>query len=172
MSRVYLSIGSNVLNRRLYLQQALYKIQDFAQILKISSIYETEPVGMTAKQWFYNLAVEIKTNLLPLNLLMNLKAIEQELGRKPGTHNKSREVDIDILFYENFVYIDNQLRVPHAKLHNRRFVLEPLKEIAPDYVHPILQKSVASMLRECRDTSKVRVKNVHINIPVICEDIV
>ncbi len=155
MFRVYLGLGSNVGDRLNNLKKAISELEKFVKILNVSSVYETEPWGVQNQDRFYNSVVEIETDLYPLELLNKLKQIETKLGRKKYTHMQARTIDIDILLYHGWSYETNTLAVPHPELERRRFVLEPISEIAPLAVHPILGKTMISLLRHCRDKSLV-----------------
>jgi len=156
VSRVFLGLGSNVGERLEYLSRAVGRIGQVASVRKCSSIYETEPVGMKNARPFYNMAIEIETTLTPQGLLENIKSIEVELGRTPHTHMLPREIDIDILLYGEEILRADALQIPHPELTERRFVLEPLSEIADKIVHPVLQTSISAVLKDCRDKAAVR----------------
>ncbi len=150
MAIVYLGIGSNIGDRQANIDKALGLLKEHPEIdfLAMSSVIETEPVGGPAQESFLNAAIKIKTDLMPLDLLTQLKIIERRLGR-PKVHetDSPRPMDLDILFYDDVVIVDGKnLCIPHAKIAQRSFVLKPLSEIAPDLVHPRLQKSVRELL--------------------------
>lgn len=155
MYNVYLGLGSNLGNRLENLSHAVEEITQIAAVHSISSIYETEPVNMDEGGDFYNMAMGISTVDDPPLLIVKLKRIEKKLGRNIPSHNEPRMIDIDILLYRGLAYEDHTIRVPHPELEQRRFALEPLNEIAPTAVHPILEKTVATLLRHCRDRHKV-----------------
>jgi len=158
---VYLGLGSNLGNRLENLSRALEGISAIASIRSVSSVYETEPVGMEEGDYFFNISVEIHTPADPPLLLVQLKSIEKKIGRKKRSHMEPRLIDIDILLYHGLAYEDHTIRVPHPALEHRRFALEPLNEIAPTRVHPVLEKTVATLLRGCRDRHSV-VKTDHL----------
>ncbi len=161
MVRVWLGLGSNKGDRKRYLEQAIHEISKVACIEKISAFYETEPVGMEPTDSFYNMVIEVSTDLLPSDLLKRMNAIELLLGRKSDTHLQPREIDIDIELYDSYIYRDSFIEVPHPELHKRKFVLTPMNEIAPEVVHPILKTSVNILHTECEDHhSVIRVENV------------
>lgn len=138
--QVYLSLGSNLGNRTANLENALVALeQQRVSILRKSSIYETEPQEVAAQPWFLNIAVECRTELFPMQLLRLIHRIEKDLGRNRATSipKGPRVVDIDILFYGRAVINTTTLTVPHPQMLQRRFVLEPLTEIAPDLRHPV-----------------------------------
>src|SRR6267378_2367248 len=155
MYRVFLGLGSNLGDRLGSLSKAIQAIEEAMPVRAISSVYETEPVGMESEHLFYNMTLEVETDLHPAELIRLLKSIEKKLGRKRRPSMMDREIDIDILLYDGFSYADDIVRVPHPRLETRRFVLEPLKEIAPLVVHPTRNQTVASLLRGCRDISRV-----------------
>jgi 2-amino-4-hydroxy-6-hydroxymethyldihydropteridine diphosphokinase len=149
---IYLGVGSNLGARLANLRQAL---KNFS-VLQQSSFYETEPVDFLEQPWFINAAVKIDTNLPPNDLLALCQDVENRLGRLRRIPKGPRVIDIDILFYDDVVSSDPFLTLPHPQISNRRFVLEPLNEIAPNLVHPVLRKTIYELLLECKDTSAVR----------------
>jgi 2-amino-4-hydroxy-6-hydroxymethyldihydropteridine diphosphokinase len=159
MSAVYLSIGSNEGDRQQALSSAVALIGSSAgQVIAISSVYESEPWGFLAVENFLNLVMQIETRLEPTELMDVLLTAEKKLGRSrsPGSY-QSRIIDIDILFYEDRDIQTLQLCVPHPRLHLRRFVLQPLSELAPELVHPRLGISVRQLLVQCEDQGMIRV---------------
>lgn len=159
---VFLGLGSNVGERQKFLNQAVAEMKKIADtsIIWASSIYETEPCGNTEQAKFLNAALEIETPLQPPELLRVTKEIERRLGRVATVKWGPREIDIDVLLYDGLVYDDETLIVPHPEIEKRKFVLVPLKEIAPDVVHPINGMTVEEMANACRDTGRV-VKTAH-----------
>ncbi|MDI6833026.1 MAG: 2-amino-4-hydroxy-6-hydroxymethyldihydropteridine diphosphokinase [Bacteroidales bacterium] len=159
MHSVYLSLGSNLGNKIDYIFQAKIFIKsDIGLISKESALYLSEPWGYTSHNNFINQCVEVETFLEPLALLNKIKIIENLLGR--GSHSKNfytdRTIDIDILFYDNVCYkYKDIITIPHPLLHNRRFILLPLSEIALDYVHPLFNETVKNLLLKCKDNSIV-----------------
>lgn len=145
VDRVYLGLGSNLGNRELNLEKALDFLSERMKVVKVSSIYDTEPVGNPNQPRFLNLVCEVQTGLSPLGLLIVVKAIENKLGRMPSEPNAPRTVDIDILLYGDKVTDTPQLTIPHPRLHERAFVLVPLSEIASDIVHPVIKKTVKEL---------------------------
>ena len=149
MAIVYLGIGSNLGDRAANIEKAmtLLKEHEEIKILAVSSLIETDPVGGEAQGKFLNGAVQIDTDLMPLDLLTQLKMIERRLGRvKSEEINAPRTLDLDILFYDDVVIVQGKsLAIPHPRLAERSFVLQPLLEIAPNLVHPRLNKTIKAL---------------------------
>jgi 2-amino-4-hydroxy-6-hydroxymethyldihydropteridine diphosphokinase len=147
MHTAYLSLGSNVGDRRANLAAALDLLGDGeVEIVRASSIWETEPRDLRRQPWFLNLVAETRTRLFPLQLLHLIHRIEKRLGRRRLVEKGPRTIDIDILLFGNSVMDTPELQIPHPRLTDRRFVLEPLAELAPDLRHPVTRESVAEML--------------------------
>ncbi|MGH7898368.1 MAG: 2-amino-4-hydroxy-6-hydroxymethyldihydropteridine diphosphokinase [Candidatus Binatia bacterium] len=155
---VFIGLGSNLGDRRANIADALDRIRKLpgTRIVKESSLYESEPHG-DAKTWFVNGVIETETDFSPENLLKKLKAIESAMGRKrvKGKRWGSRIIDLDILFYGNLVIRKRTLKIPHPELANRRFVLLPLSELAPQIIHPVVQASISELLSAVSDTKKI-----------------
>lgn len=151
---VYFSLGSNLGNRQENLDRALKLISERMRMGKVSSIYDTEPIGPIAQPRFLNLAAEAFTNLKPEGLLLMVKGIEQKMGRYSRT-GEPRIIDIDILLYGDTVMKTPSLTIPHAEMHKRSFVLIPLAEIAPDVMHPVLKKSVKDLKNAMQEVQGV-----------------
>jgi len=143
---VYLSLGSNLGDRRANLRAAIGKLMNLGDVLKVSSVYETEPLELREQPWFLNCVVLLQTELLPRLVLKRLLAIEQEMGRKRTQPKGPRTIDIDILLFGSATIHTPELVLPHPAMHGRRFVLAPLAEIAPDACHPLLQLTARELL--------------------------
>ena len=143
---VYLSLGSNVGDREANLRSAIASLSGLGELVSVSSFYETEPVEYTQQPWFLNCAVALRTELMPKIFLSRVLAIEQQMGRRRVQPKGPRTIDIDILLFGNAVIHSPQLEVPHPAMHQRRFALEPLAEIAPEARHPVLKRSVRELL--------------------------
>jgi 2-amino-4-hydroxy-6-hydroxymethyldihydropteridine diphosphokinase len=155
--RVYIALGSNVGDRATTLARAIERMNRAGvRVLRQSSLYQTQPVGGPPQAWFLNAVVEAETALMPLQLLHVLQRIERALGRRRSVASGPRTLDLDLLFYGNSVIRSRDLKVPHPRLAMRRFVLAPLAELAPELSHPVLNKSIAELLAERRDSSQVR----------------
>jgi 2-amino-4-hydroxy-6-hydroxymethyldihydropteridine diphosphokinase len=154
---VYIALGSNVGDRAAMLERAITAMNSAGiRVSRQSSFYVTEPVDALGQAWFLNGVVEAQTSLLPLQLLHALLRIERELGRRRIAPHGPRTIDLDILFYGSSVIRSKELQVPHPRLSERRFVLVPLAQIAPEFRHPALHTSVAQLLAETPDRSEVR----------------
>jgi 2-amino-4-hydroxy-6-hydroxymethyldihydropteridine diphosphokinase len=146
----YLSLGSNLGERQENLDEALDYLSQRMQLVKVSSVYDTEAVGNSEQPRFFNLVCQLSTRLAPEELLMVANGIERKMGRQPGKVNAPRPIDIDILFYGNEVINTKELVIPHPRLTERAFVLVPLVEIAPKLMHPISDKTVKELLGELK----------------------
>lgn len=180
MAIAYLLLGSNMGDKVSFLHKAVERLQQLSiNPAVVSSIYESEPWGFNSKEWFLNQAVKIETDLDPQTLLDKILEIEKNLGRKRNPRGEwnvgsnagsnvgsdtgsegdlgysSRTIDIDILLYEDLVINTADLKVPHPRMHLRRFVLMPLCEIAPDQIHPVLNQKISGLLEKCEDSAKV-----------------
>ena len=157
MAIVFLGLGSNLGDREANIQKALTLLKENEEInvLSISNWIETDPEGGAPQGKFLNGALKIKTDLLPLDLLSQTKMIERRCGRVKAAPNSPRTLDIDILFYDDVVILEGKtLTIPHPRLASRRFVLEPMIEIAPDFVHPRLHKTMQTLYGELQNENR------------------
>ena len=157
MATVYIALGSNIGDRAHHLREAVHLLDRFAvRVKKVSSLYETEPVGYLDQPWFLNAALVAATELSPQQLLANLLHIESHMGSKKPFRNGPRLIDLDILLYDDAVIDEPDLQVPHPRMLQRNFVLAPLAEIAPDLRHPNWSATAAELLSHSCDPSAVR----------------
>lgn len=164
---VHIALGSNKGNKLQYLQFAVDAIFKYVgAVKKISKVYTTPAFGFEGDD-FYNACIKVETELKPKKVLKELQAIEVELGRakKLIKGYESREIDLDILFFEDEIIEDKALVIPHPELHKRKFVLQPLVDIARDIEHPILKKSIEVLLNECNDNSEIEHVNIWLKNP-------
>jgi 2-amino-4-hydroxy-6-hydroxymethyldihydropteridine diphosphokinase len=145
---VYLSLGSNVGDRAANLRTAIAKLSELGSVIAVSSFYETEPVETSPQPWFLNCAVKLDTEKMPRQLIAAILNLEQAMGRQRRKEKAPRAIDIDILLFGSSIVELPSLTIPHPRMHERRFVLEPLAEIAPDARHPVSKRTI----RELRDS--------------------
>jgi 2-amino-4-hydroxy-6-hydroxymethyldihydropteridine diphosphokinase len=158
MNKVYIQLGSNLGDREGYLKQSqVMLIDEIGLIIKKSRIYESSPWGVENQGSFLNQVLLLETDVKPFDLLDRILNIEKEMGRVRIEKWGERIIDIDILFYNDEIIETNNLCIPHPYISKRRFVLSPLDEIAKNYIHPILQKTINKLLSECLDEEKVSV---------------
>jgi 2-amino-4-hydroxy-6-hydroxymethyldihydropteridine diphosphokinase len=147
LKTAFLGLGSNVGDREAHLREAVKLLEsDEVRVLRRSSLYETAPQEMLDQPWFLNAVVQVETTLFPMQLLARVRQIERDMGRRRVTPKGPRNIDIDILFYGRVVMATAELEVPHPRIAQRRFVLDPLAEIAPDFRHPMTGKTAHEML--------------------------
>lgn len=156
MNNIFLLTGGNIGNRRENLESAAALIQvHVGKIINRSRVYETEPWGFSEQPSFYNQVLQVHTKLLPEKVLKTILQIEEEMGRVRTVKNAARIIDIDILFFNNITTNEEKITIPHPEIANRRFVLTPLDELAPEMIHPILKKTIHELLIVCKDELKV-----------------
>ena len=154
MAEIYLGLGTNLGDKEANLDMAMEEIRkQVGEILSLSAYYITEPWGFDSKNAFLNAVCKISTSLSPLDVLLTTQSIEKDLGRMKKSVNgqySDRPIDIDILLYNDIVLDSPNLTIPHPLMHKRTFVMEPLSEIAPELVHPVLHKSMKEILKSRR----------------------
>jgi 2-amino-4-hydroxy-6-hydroxymethyldihydropteridine diphosphokinase len=155
MPSVLLGLGSNIGNKEENINKALDLISEVCEIKKISPLYLTEPVGAIKQEWFLNCVVEVKTDYDPEKLLSYFKSIEQKLGRTKRIKNGPRSIDIDILFYEDQIVKTKNLVIPHPLIQERLFVLKPLMDLNPYFIHPVLKKTIEELYTSHQWAEKV-----------------
>ncbi|MBT3321982.1 MAG: 2-amino-4-hydroxy-6-hydroxymethyldihydropteridine diphosphokinase [Anaerolineae bacterium] len=148
MKRVFIALGTNLGDRLDNLRKAIASFSPELQIIRESAIYETPPWGYEDQPAFLNMVIEAKTRLEPDSLLSYLQEKEKSLGRVKNFRNGPRQIDLDILFYDNLILNEEKLTIPHPQLHKRAFVLVPLAEIAPAFKHPLLGKKIKTFLHD------------------------
>lgn len=146
MKTVYFGLGSNVGDREEHLRAAIENLRAVVNVLRVSPVYETDPLEFTGQRRFLNLVVEAETELFPMQLLARTARVERELGRVRTIANGPRTIDIDILLYAKAVVRSAQLEIPHPRMAERRFVLAPLADLAPELRHPVSRRTVREML--------------------------
>ncbi|MBL6966020.1 MAG: 2-amino-4-hydroxy-6-hydroxymethyldihydropteridine diphosphokinase [Anaerolineales bacterium] len=156
---IYLALGTNLGDRVLNLQAARDALPPTVSLVASSPVYETPPWGVSDQPAFLNQVVHIETELSPLGLLDYLKDLEIRLGREPSIRYGPRQIDLDILFYGQQIISDENLTIPHARLHERAFVLVPLADLAPEFRHPRLGESVLEMLAKLDTTGVEKIKS-------------
>jgi len=150
-----IAIGANIGDREKNIIDAInYIIEEGIDVVKVSSIIETEPYGYLDQPKFLNLVIEVKTDKTPQELLSTLLEIERKLKRERKIRFGPRTIDLDIIFYDDLIVEEENLTIPHKDMQNRYFVLKPLSEIEPDYIHPVLKKSVKELLKELSEGRK------------------
>lgn len=156
MARVFIGVGSNEGDRLAMISQAVQRLGSHhgIRVVQMALVSETEPVGLSEQPDFLNTVVEIETTFSPHELLTIVKRLEQQLGRLPSSQRWGpRPIDLDILLYDDRILQDQHLTIPHAHMHERRFVLEPLAQLAPDVVHPVLKQTIEALLERLVEVS-------------------
>ena len=156
MNTVYIQLGSNIGERESFIAKSMEQIEEnIGEIITASSVFETIPWGNENQNNFLNSVIKIKTLFDSFKVLKKSQEIENNLGRERVEKWGERTIDLDILFYNNNIINTKELIIPHPFIQKRKFVLVPLSEIAPNYIHPILKKSISTLLSECKDNQKV-----------------
>jgi len=158
MAKLFLLLGGNLGNKEEIFRTARRRLgEELGAIVQTSSVYETEPWGFESEDLFWNQVLVIETGLTPEEVLVHTKAIELELGRiRKAARYSSRLIDIDLLFYDELVLHEPNLELPHPRMIDRRFVLEPLAEVAAEFIHPVFKQNIISLLEECSDELQVK----------------
>ncbi|RMA97570.1 2-amino-4-hydroxy-6-hydroxymethyldihydropteridine diphosphokinase [Hydrogenothermus marinus] len=151
MKKIFLGLGSNIGNKEENIKKAISLLSDFVFDIKLAKLYKSKAYGYENQDDFINTAIVGYTNLQPEELLKKLKEIEEKVGRKKRFHWGPREIDIDILFYEDLIFKSENLEIPHPRIYERDFVLKPLVDLEPDFIHPVLNKSVKQLLEELEE---------------------
>ena len=146
MHHIFLALGSNIENRKQHIETAIVSLRKKVQDITVAHLYETKPRYFEDQQNFLNTVLSGYTDLKPGELLQFTQTIQREVGRVQRFRNGPREIDIDILFYDRQVYADEELEIPHPRLQERDFVLQPLADINPDFSHPVLKKTIKELL--------------------------
>ncbi|OGP73412.1 MAG: 2-amino-4-hydroxy-6-hydroxymethyldihydropteridine diphosphokinase [Deltaproteobacteria bacterium RBG_16_49_23] len=154
---VYIGIGSNLGDKIAHCEKAISEILniDRHRLLSRSSLFKTRPIGYTAQDWFVNGVIKLESDLEPHDLFRALKDVESRLGRAETFRWGPREIDLDILLYDDRIIQTENLQIPHPHMHERQFVLIPLVEIEPELIHPVLKKSVQNLLKEAKEDQGV-----------------
>jgi len=145
---VYIALGSNVGNRFYNIKDAIFRLAEKIKILEISTIEETDPAGFSAQEKFLNCVVKGSTDFPCREVFSLCKELEREMGRRPNFQNGPRVIDLDLLLYNEEVVDSADLKIPHPRLHERKFVLKPLSELSPHLLHPTIKKTVSELLIE------------------------
>lgn len=158
MIPVFIALGSNIEPRLKYLTAAVDQLQTLGKLIKIAPLYLSSAYGVPDQPDFFNSAAMLNTNFLPLDLLTALKDIEGKIGRKERYHWGPREIDLDIIFYDNETVDEKELIIPHPDYKNRRFVLHPLVDMEPNYSPPGETKNLSQLLHECTDDTHIKLE--------------
>ena len=155
VNKVFLGLSTNIGEKDNNLKVAIEEIKDFSEVINISSYYKTPPYGYLDQDDFLNMAMEITTELTPLELIFRIHEIEHKMGRVRKIKNGPRIIDIDILLFNDEVINQTNLKIPHPEMHKRNFVLKPLDEIAPSILHPILKENINTLKINLKNPDKV-----------------
>jgi 2-amino-4-hydroxy-6-hydroxymethyldihydropteridine diphosphokinase len=156
LHNVYISLGSNLGEQEANLRNALDRLSALGMVVAVSAFYETEPVEFTEQPWFLNCAVQLRTELSARQLLDGILQIEREMGRIRDQDKGPRIIDLDILLFDDLVVNEEGLTIPHPAMHKRRFVLEPLAEIAHEVIHPVFRKDIGQLLAALQEGQTVK----------------
>ena len=156
MRDIYLGLGSNIGDKRAHIKRAIERIAELVTVRRVSSLYGTAPVGYLDQDWFLNCAIEVETDRGARELAPLLLGLELEMGRRRELPGGPRTIDIDMLFHGTEVIDDDGLQIPHPRLHERLFVLEPMTELCPDLVHPVIGTTVAELARKLAGKQRIR----------------
>lgn len=146
MHHIFLALGSNIENRKQYIETAVALLREKVRDITVAPLYETKPRYFEDQQNFLNTVLRGYTNLAPRELLHHTQAVQKKVGRIERFRNGPREIDIDILFYDDLIYQDEELAIPHPRLQERDFVLQPFADLDPDFPHPVLKKTIRELL--------------------------
>jgi 2-amino-4-hydroxy-6-hydroxymethyldihydropteridine diphosphokinase len=156
MPEYIIGLGSNLGNRQRNIEDAIKILEQTMKLIKVSSLYESEPMYLKDQPWFVNCVVKFESELDPIKILKFLQDTEREMGRTRSVRYGPRIIDLDILFSGSAIIQSDTLKVPHPKIRERRFVLEPLAEIEPGFIHPVYRTSIAKLLRNLKSKETVR----------------
>lgn len=155
MSKAYIGIGTNLGDKEKNIKNAVRLLKEKCEIIKSSPLYKTEPVGFKNQDWFINCVIEARTKLAPYELLHFLKDIEKSMGRAKAIKYGPRIIDLDILYYGDLILKEKNLTIPHPRMHKRLFILAPLVDISPDFIHPKLKKGIKALIADLKQPEKV-----------------
>lgn len=151
MTKTFLALGSNLGDKKQYINDAIYLLKKYIGDISVAKFYETKPQYYEKQDTFVNTVIRGYTDLTPSELLHFIKEVEKEIGRKERFHFGPREIDIDILFYNDLIYKDGDLVIPHPLLQEREFVMKPFLDLEPDFVHPKFKKTVSELYFELKE---------------------
>jgi 2-amino-4-hydroxy-6-hydroxymethyldihydropteridine diphosphokinase len=159
MGKVFLSLGTNLEDRKVFLEKSIAMIiKRIGSVLSMSSIYQTEPWGFNTEKLFLNQVILVESTLAPKKILKEIHLIEKKIGRvKTSAGFESRIIDIDILFYDEWILNERDLIIPHPHIGDRKFVLLPMVEVSPQFIHPVLKKNMLYLASNCTDNHLVEV---------------